>query len=116
MIKQLTVEGYQSITEEWRPVVGYEGWYEVSNLGRVRRMRPSRNTHVGRVLVQSLRRKGSYRVVSLSKENEVHSRFVHCLVAEAFLGPRPQEKQANQKKPMKVPRTKKDRKGPVTQK
>lgn len=26
-------------TEEWRPVVRYEGWYEVSSLGRVRRIK-----------------------------------------------------------------------------
>ena len=25
------------MTEEWRPVVGFEGWYEVSDQGRVRR-------------------------------------------------------------------------------
>lgn len=25
------------MSEEWRAVVGYEGWYEVSDLGRVRR-------------------------------------------------------------------------------
>lgn len=25
--------------EEWRPVVGYEGLYEVSNLGRVKRLK-----------------------------------------------------------------------------
>lgn len=23
--------------EEWKPVVGYEGFYEVSNLGRIKR-------------------------------------------------------------------------------
>jgi len=26
--------------EEWRPIIGYEGWYEVSNLGRVKRVAP----------------------------------------------------------------------------
>ena len=25
--------------EEWRDIPGYEGWYQVSNLGRVRSMR-----------------------------------------------------------------------------
>lgn len=27
----------ESTSEEWRPVVGFEGFYEVSNLGRVKR-------------------------------------------------------------------------------
>lgn len=28
------------MNEEWRPVVGYEGIYEVSNFGRVKRIAP----------------------------------------------------------------------------
>lgn len=34
--------------ERWRPVLGYEGLYEVSNLGRVRRVKiiePTRKKH-----------------------------------------------------------------------
>src|ERR1051326_1667202 len=40
--------------EEWRPVVGYEAYYEVSSLGRVRRIRKSRGAVVGRILTHCL--------------------------------------------------------------
>jgi hypothetical protein len=38
--------------EEWRAVVGYEGWYAVSSLGRVRRERPAQGTRRGALLKQ----------------------------------------------------------------
>ena len=65
------------MTEEWRPVVGYEGQYEVSNLGRVRSLIS------GRVLANRVGREGYPR---LNLRHRTH--YVHALVAEAFLGPR----------------------------
>jgi len=38
--------------EEWRPVVDYEGWYEVSSLGRIRRVRAGQGARAGYVLKQ----------------------------------------------------------------
>lgn len=40
------------LNERWEPVAGWEGWYEVSDLGRVKRVRVGRggNTHIGRIL------------------------------------------------------------------
>ena len=66
------------MTEEWRPVVGYEGQYEVSSLGRVRSLSSGKmlSTRVG---------SGGYTRVTLC-----HRAFhVHKLVAGAFLGPCP---------------------------
>lgn len=34
--------------EEWLPVVGFESWYEVSNWGRVKRVKASKSTRVGK--------------------------------------------------------------------
>jgi hypothetical protein len=76
--------------ERWRPVVGWEGLYEVSDNGRVkslsRRVRIGRafRTVEGRVLRQgvSLRR---YWKVELSSGARTTSVHVHRLVAEAFL-------------------------------
>ena len=73
--------------EEWRPVVGYEGLYEVSNLGRVQRLdgfdtlgHPLR----GRILAPVQHRNG-YLFVSLSKgTTKIYA--IHRLVAETFLG------------------------------
>lgn len=67
--------------EEWRPVVGYEGWYEVSDQGNVR------SAKTGQLKSQRLNWQG-YRRVGLYKNQRVATRPVHILVAEAFIGPR----------------------------
>ena len=83
-------------TEVWRPVIGYEGLYEVSNLGKVRsfdRMCPgpagTSERHNGRLLKSSKRIRGGCLEVQLMREGIRKHRTVHSLVAEAFLGPRP---------------------------
>lgn len=95
------------MAERWRPVVGWEGWYEVSNLGQVRRavnpIGKGRQT-AGRILKLWPGRRGrtgkhghSWRVY-LGKLGQRAKPFsVHHLVAEAFIGPRPAGKQINHK-------------------
>jgi hypothetical protein len=73
--------------EEWRPACGFEGFYEVSSSGRVRSL-PRRNT-AGRILRPGVTRYG-HQHVSLWVNGVGTSRFVHQLVAAAFLGPRPE--------------------------
>lgn len=80
------------MSEEWRPVVGYEGYYEVSNLGRVRSL--SRMIHSasgqspylmrGRIKKPSLAQ--GYPLVNLSVGGESRTHLVHRLVAIAFIG------------------------------
>jgi hypothetical protein len=74
-------------TEAWRPVVGYEGWYEVSDLGRVKRVRRGRRTQPGRFLSPRIDARG-YRVVYLTRASATRTFMVHTLVLEAFVGPR----------------------------
>lgn len=82
--------------EEWRPVVGYEGYYEVSNLGRVksveRRIPASRGsgyrTMRGRILRQGTH-SGGYGMVYLCVHGKKLNQHVHLLVLTAFRGPRP---------------------------
>lgn len=84
--------------EQWRPVVGYEGFYEVSNLGRVRsldrvavRGDGVRCRQRSLVLKQSIcGRLANYYKVGLSKNGQLKTRNVAKLVADAFLGPRPE--------------------------
>lgn len=80
----------KSMREEWRNVAGYEGLYEVSNLGRVRSLdRKVRNRggvalKRGRVLSQKTAKNGR-KVVNLWKDNAGKMFLVHRLVASAFL-------------------------------
>lgn len=77
-----------SITEVWKPVVDFEGWYEVSNLGRVKRVGKGKAARPGRILVPT-NNTGGYPTVWLSLPNPARrfARMVHLLVAAAFLGP-----------------------------
>jgi len=69
--------------EIWKPVIGYEGRYEVSNLGQVRsiRWRGGRKTHL---IFHDLKESG-YVEVLLVKNKENRYRRVHQLVSEAFI-------------------------------
>lgn len=78
--------------EEWRDIAGYEGLYQVSNLGRVRSLdkvvRCRANglrVHPGTLRSLYSDSKG-YRFVALADENGHQKRkAVHRLVAEAFI-------------------------------
>lgn len=76
--------------EEWRDIGGYEGRYQVSNLGRVR----SLSDNHGRPLIEPKIRKfkvGHKGHLSLDLHNgvKVEWKLVHRLVLEAFVGPCP---------------------------
>lgn len=71
--------------EEWRPVAGYEGLYEVSDLGRIRSVKNEKTKHRGLVLSQAHNR-GRYRQVTLKKGGHGRTLMVHQVVAHAFLG------------------------------
>jgi len=87
--------------ERWLPVVGYEGWYEVSNLGRVKRVRPGRRTRVGKILKPG-RNSSGYGSVCLYVNGVRRSRPVHILAATAFIGPYPAGKEVNHKDGIKA--------------
>ena len=61
--------------EEFREVSGYEGLYEVSNLGRVRRN--------GKIIKPS--KKNGYLYLNLCKNGIVRNALIHRLVAQSFL-------------------------------
>lgn len=77
--------------EEWRPVCGWERLYEVSSDGRVRsldRVDWRGQRYRGRMLTLNVK-SGGYLTVGLCDNGEHRTRAIHRLVAEAFLGPRP---------------------------
>jgi hypothetical protein len=70
------------LKEIWKPVIGYEGFYEASNLGNIRSLK--RATTSGRVLKQHVNKRNGYCTVSLSKNNVIKCKRVHKLVYMAF--------------------------------
>lgn len=78
--------------EEWRPVVDWEGLYEVSSHGRVRSCRRvvlrsdgRTQTFAERIRKLQLMLDGRL-AVHLCRDSKPHSLLVHRLVARAFLG------------------------------
>lgn len=87
------------MTTQWRPVVGYEGQYEVSDKGEVRSIgrwltkrtrwgSVSQFWHAGRPLQWTDRGEG-YHEVGLNRGGKQRQMKVHRLVLEAFVGPCP---------------------------
>jgi hypothetical protein len=85
----------KELPEEWRPVSGYEGIYSVSNHGKVRRDLP----YEGRktvILKHCINRYG-YPQVSLCYKRIQRSFRVHVLVANSFIGIKPDGLEINHK-------------------
>lgn len=79
--------------ETWKPIQGYEGYYEISNYGNVRsvtrQVKASRGENKFRTIKGTLKptqqRAGSkYRIVTLCKENKLKTFQVHQLVMMHF--------------------------------
>lgn len=85
------------MNKEWRPVLGYEGLYEISNTGEVKSLKRKRRNGSGfyyqkeKILKQTFTTTG-YKKVELSKEGKRKSLKVHRLVAIAFI-PNPLNKE-----------------------
>lgn len=80
----------------WRQVVGFEGYYEVSNDGQVRSVdRTLPPDSLGRVarrkgkLLKRLKDEGGYLRVVLSMKGRHRTYLIHRLVLETFEGPCP---------------------------
>lgn len=76
--------------ENWKPVVGFEGCYEVSNIGRVR------TVDSGYIFNPQPTQRGYLRVTFRMNDRR-KAPFVHVLVLEAFVCPRPPGKVTNHK-------------------
>ena len=74
--------------ELWRPVVGYEGLYEVSNLGRVKSLNYRRTGKEG--ILKSWPDDEGYLQVNLFKKGKRETNKVHIFVMRAFNGECPE--------------------------
>ncbi|WP_372462860.1 NUMOD4 motif-containing HNH endonuclease [Rhodococcus rhodochrous] len=81
--------------EIWKPIPGFEGYYDVSNQGNVRGLDrivpagPRQYRIKGKVLKPRVNVQTSYLSVSLRKNGATHYLHIHTLVLLAFVSPRP---------------------------
>lgn len=97
---RLHEEPHAGCDEEWRPVAGAEGFYSVSNRGRIRSepiQTSRRGKQRGRVLKGCPDNKGYLQVRIVLPGRRPTTTKVHRAVAIAFLGPRPPGQQINHK-------------------
>lgn len=89
--------------ECWRPAKGLEGFYEVSDLGRLRRVAPGKNAKVGSIRRLSVGSNGYASAVVFLGDKAPHTVYLHRLVALTFLGdPPPGKPQVNHKNGVKT--------------
>lgn len=79
-----------NIIEEWRDIPGYEGYYQVSNLGRVKGLKRTVNTWnayktISEHILKSCKTTNGYLGITLRKDGKAKRTFVHRLVGLAFI-------------------------------
>lgn len=81
---------YDSTTESWKSIPGYEDYYDVSDYGRIRSLQAS--TKLGPLggLIKLRMQSSGHLCVDLHKNGEVTTFRVHRLVMLAFVGPCPE--------------------------
>lgn len=67
-----------NILEEWKDIIGYEGLYQISSLGRVKTIKTNKIRKLEKV-------RSGYLRVMLHKNNKPERFLVHRLVAEVFI-------------------------------
>lgn len=84
------------MNENWTPIKGYEGLYEVSDFGRVKSLQRTTTIknkrgetytrrHKEKILAQTLDGRSNYLQVMLCKDGKGKKHLVHRLVANAFI-------------------------------
>lgn len=83
--------------EIWKEIKGYEGLYEISNLGRVKSLTFRKCVHgidtlsYHDTIMHPTDNGNGYLIVSLRKDKQRKNKYIHRLVAEAFI-PNPEHK------------------------
>ena len=92
-----------NLKEIWKPIVGYEGYYEVSNFGNVKSLTRKVSGKLGsirntkeRILAKRFNHDG-YSQVYLGKNSIFKGKMVHRLMAEVFIKNPLNKKEVNHK-------------------
>lgn len=92
------------VDEVWKAVVGFEGLYEISDHGNIRKIAPDRmgrKTHVGKLIKPMMGARGYY-IYSFWKDGKPHSKLIHSLIMKAFCGDREDGETINHKNGIKT--------------
>lgn len=88
------------VDEIWKDIPDYEGFYQVSNFGRVRSVsrdvycrKGGKRSHKGKILKPRLR--NSYLAVNIHVLGASIHQNIHVFVAQAFIEERPEKHQVN---------------------
>lgn len=74
-----------TMEEIWKDIEGYEGLYQVSNLGRVKSMGNGNSNRSKEIIMKQTKNMKGYPMIILCKEGVCKGFSVHRLVATAFL-------------------------------
>ena len=96
--------------EIWKDIEGYEGYYQVSNLGNVKSLsrykQGVKGTYISKdIILKPFKNKGGYCLVKLCNNSIEKSFQVHRLVAIAFLENNENKEQVNHKNGIKEDNT-----------
>ncbi len=89
--------------EIWKDIKGYEGLYQISNLGRVKSLaREKKNgvnskQNIPEIILNIYDNGKGYKRTNLCKNNIIKSNYIHRLVAEAFILNSKNEREVNHK-------------------
>lgn len=83
------------MTEIWRPIPGFRTWYEVSESGRVRRIKSTHRHPAGKILKPQRAWDRTYKSYALRKGNGYKNLKASRIVASAFIGRCPRGYQVN---------------------
>ncbi|MBK7822925.1 MAG: HNH endonuclease [Tessaracoccus sp.] len=91
------------MVEIWKPVLGWEGYYSVSNMGRVKRDAGSPRCKTDRLLLPRMTNYNYLVFAPVRKGTTQKAMCVHRAVLESFIGPAPTElHQGNHKNGNKI--------------
>lgn len=69
--------------EQWKDIKNYEGLYQVSDYGKIKRIANGKSTYIGKILKPQIGR-SRYSQITLHKNRQRKTFILHRLILEAF--------------------------------